>query len=246
PAYLVEMPNSPTYVIDWEGGWYGFVPAGAKYLKGGVWAGGTGSKETQLGPLAMVMGRYGRLNKSFRAGFGLSGEQQQGGNNQQNPQPQNSCQRMADMVAQIANEASGSEDFYDRIARAFTAASHSGIFEMLRTADNPLPAGRIDFDVSGFKPEFRDDSNQVRHFAGGLIAGFRLGYPYGRYVMNERETEGIGDADIALNNQSTWLGAVYRNAPGSLDHYIDFVGNAIGISGHYGQLADQIRRRICE
>ncbi|MDX2044729.1 MAG: hypothetical protein SF097_26195, partial [Acidobacteriota bacterium] len=68
PAYLVEMPNSPTYVIDWEGGWYGFVPAGAKYLKGGVWAGGTGSKETQIGPLAMVMGRYGRLNKSSGGG----------------------------------------------------------------------------------------------------------------------------------------------------------------------------------
>ncbi|MBL8191985.1 MAG: RHS repeat protein, partial [Acidobacteria bacterium] len=208
PAYLVEMPNSPTYVIDWEGGWYGFVPTGAKYLKGGVWAGGTGSREAQIGPLAMVMGRYGRLNKSLGAGFGLTGGQQDRA--QQSPGSQDTrtdCQRFVDMVQGIADKSTTHKEFMDEMARTFTAGNDSSISELLRTANM---AARTRFTANGFKPEFVDPSNQVRHFTGGLIAGYNLGATAGLIAMNSNEhgnNPADSRADYALNRVSTHLGA---------------------------------------
>jgi RHS repeat-associated protein len=163
-----------------------------------------------------------------------------GGGGQAHQQQQDNrtdCQRFADMVEQIANDASGVEDFFDRMARTFTAANNSSVGEMRRTANNALPAGRPIFGSSGFKQQFRDPSNQVRHFVGGLIAGFRLGHVPALTFMNSREMAGVDDADIALNSESTWMGHNYGAHPGSKAH---------DAYGGYRKLANAIRRRICE
>jgi hypothetical protein len=141
------------------------------------------------------------------------------------------------MVESIAREAKGVEDFFDRMARTFTAADNSSIGEMRAKANRGLPAGRPTFGSSGFKQQFRDDSNQVRHFTGGLIAGFRLGYLPALTLMNRRETRGVDDADIALNGESTSLGATLGGGQGTY---------AYDSFGGYHKLADAIRRRICE
>ena len=61
------------------------------------------------------------------------------------------------------------------MARTFTAANDSSIAEMQRAANLAIPAGRPTFIDTGFKTDFRDGSNLVRHFTAGFIAGARLG-----------------------------------------------------------------------
>lgn len=155
------------------------------------------------------------------------------------PPPQTDCERFADMVANIAAQATGSENFFDRMASTFTAANNSSISEMNRTQALGLPAGRPRFGDSGFKSQFRDGSNQVRHFTAGLIAGYRIGTTPALLFMNSRETSGIDDADIALNRESTSMGMTYSARPGSFADLINLTG------GNYGELADQIRKRLC-
>ena len=153
---------------------------------------------------------------------------------QNNVPQQNDCQRFADMVQDIANRANSRNTFLDELARTFTAANDSSISEMRRTANMPLPAGRPTFGASGFKEQFRDNSNQVRHFVGGFIAGARIGWIPARTVMNRREepnTNGENDADIELNEVSTYLGA------GTIGRGIAYIRRNI---------AEAIRKQVCK
>ena len=135
------------------------------------------------------------------------------------------------MVQDIANRASSRRGFLDALASTFTAANNSSIGEMRRTANMGLPAGRPSFGADGFQPQFRDPSNQVRHFVGGFIAGANIGWIPARAVMNSREQAGVDDADIALNSVSTRLGA-------------STIGNGIGYIRR--NIANQIRRQLCQ
>lgn len=69
---------------------------------------------------------------------------------------------------------------------------------------------------SGFQSQFVDPqeptANQVRHYVGGLIAGFNLGGRVGLRVMNNQETPGRPDfvADTNLNAESTRHGSYLR------------------------------------
>ena len=103
--------------------------------------------------------------------------------NPQNPaqtNPPTDCERFVALVAGIASRHNSAEGFMDEMARTFTAANDSSIREMERTANTAVPRGRQIFGPAnapnaGFKAKFRDGSNQVRHFVGGLVAGYRLG-----------------------------------------------------------------------
>jgi hypothetical protein len=88
------------------------------------------------------------------------------------------------MVQAIANGAANHQAFMDAMARTFTAGNDSTIGELRRTANM---AARTRFGSTGFREGFQDPSNQVRHFTGGLIAGYRLGQTAGRIAMNSNE-----------------------------------------------------------
>lgn len=88
--------------------------------------------------------------------------------------------------------------------------------------------GDQEFGSSGFKPKFLDSSNQVRHFMGGLWAGYLYGPGIGELGMNTNEDSALSGrgilssvggvlpslwpsddskADVALNSVSVGLGA---------------------------------------
>ena len=138
------------------------------------------------------------------------------------------------MVQEIANKATSRHVFLDEMARTFTAANNSSIAEMRRAANMALPAGRPTFGSSGFKAQFRDPSNQVRHFVGGFVAGARMGWLPTLIFMNRREepnANGENDADIALNKVSTYLGA------STIGNDIEYIRRNI---------AEAIRKQVCE
>lgn len=91
------------------------------------------------------------------------------------------------------------------------------------------------FHDSGFAPAFQDGSDQVRHFIGGLVLGYRLGSgPLANSVANSREEierwthTGYSPGDVNLNKISTNLGAALKaeppliyNAPGFVQQSIE-------------------------
>ncbi|HEY3581096.1 MAG TPA: RHS repeat-associated core domain-containing protein, partial [Pyrinomonadaceae bacterium] len=167
----------------------------------------------------------------------------------QNTAPPTDCQLFVASVAGIASSNSDPDSFMDEMARTFTAANSSSTDEMRSTANQPVPPGRQTFGPAngpngGFKAQFRDNSNQVRHFVGGLIAGYRLGYGPALLFMNSREepnTNGVNNADIALNAVSTALGANHVVPPRAT---INPFGLPVNRGFH--NLADAIRREICD
>jgi hypothetical protein len=129
--------------------------------------------------------------------------------------------------------------------------------------------GNSEFHDSGFKPQFQDHSNQVRHFTGGLWAGYRYGGAVGELGMdsNEDNTEGTGrgifrsgvgllpmfwpaedsKADVALNSVSVPLGDNLHPS----DAYIADRGDRGGwrrvpANPGYKGLAAAIRAGVCE
>jgi hypothetical protein len=124
------------------------------------------------------------------------------------------CAALVNGTAGIASTADNVQDFMDQMASTFTAANNSSIGEMYRT-QNMLP--RTTYGDSGFKQEFQDpdpySQNQVRHFVGGLVAGYQLGAWLGLRIMNNREVP--GNPDTRVNAVSTALGAdlVQHNNP---------------------------------
>jgi RHS repeat-associated protein len=149
---------------------------------------------------------------------------------------QTDCQRFADLVQAIANRTNSDDEFLDEMARTFTAANNSSIADMRRTANTAIPAGRPRFVDSGFKPEFQDGSNQVRHFTAGFIAGARLGVP-GLMYMNSREgghnPSPGNEPDVRLNGVSTNLGSMYTKRPDAVEF-------------RRARLAGQIREDVCQ
>jgi RHS repeat-associated protein len=135
------------------------------------------------------------------------------------------CAALVNGTAVMASKADSVEGFMDKMASTFTAAKSSGILEMLRT-QNMRPA--TTYGDSGFKPEFQDGSNQVRHFVGGLVAGYRIGR-FALPRMNAREDP--GNPDTKLNAVSTELGMQIAH-PTRGPHFIRF-------------LAAQIRKLVC-
>lgn len=139
----------------------------------------------------------------------------------------------------------------DAMARTFTAGNDSSMSELLRTGGFGVPADRARFGPAnnpngGFRQQYRDDSNQVRHFTGGLIAGYRLGFHAGFAGMATNEIGNSHDessADHRLNLASTNLGATlirpYETSPMSMKHGIPYSKT------DYRNLAAAIRSRIC-
>jgi hypothetical protein len=72
------------------------------------------------------------------------------------------------------------------------------------------PTGVIpQFHASGFRVEFQDTSNQVRHFAGALVAGAKYGSLGGQAANTGREilsSSGQSLADVRLGNAAARLG----------------------------------------
>ena len=80
------------------------------------------------------------------------------------------------------------------------------------------------FSDSGFKPEFKDGSNQVQHFSAGVMAGFQ----YGRYAyMLHGILRPDSPQDEALNNESTWLGANLNGIGTSLPGVQRYIENNV-------------------
>jgi hypothetical protein len=146
------------------------------------------------------------------------------------------------MTEQIAKAAKTAEEFMDKMASTFTSANNSGIVEMYNGAYRRMPAGRPTFGDSGFKPQFRDGSNQVRHFVGGLVAGYRLGSAPADILMDQREDP--GNPDTRLNAVSTKLGG-----EGIVKETWTRPGRGIAqvhIENKFGTLADEIRKQVCD
>jgi RHS repeat-associated protein len=151
--------------------------------------------------------------------------------------PLDDCNHFAQMLQDIADKAADVHDFLDTVARTFTAANNSSIAEMRRTANMRMPEGRPTFVDGGFKQQFLDDSNQVRHFVGGFIAGADVGVTAALLYMNQREhpnTNGVNNPDIRLNGVSTDMGARYG---------ANFM---VGIGTIRRELVNEFVRRVCE
>jgi RHS repeat-associated protein len=166
----------------------------------------------------------------------------EGGHGPQNPaqqQPLDDCHHFAKMLQGLADKAPDVRPFLDAMARTFTAANDSSNAEMRRTANIPqqtLP-DRPNFVDGGFKPQFQDGYNQVRHFVAGFIAGANGGVTAARIYMNDREepnTRGENNADIRLNGVSTDMGARYG---------ANFM---VGIATIRRELVPEFVKRVCE
>jgi RHS repeat-associated protein len=247
--------NDPVNFVDPSG----LVPC--TFDAAGNWCIGDGGRPIDTGPYSRWADYFepGELTPSTPgftgggggggAGGGAAGGLGAGLSDPQNTTPPTDCQRFVASVAGIASSNSDSDSFMDEMARTFTAANDSSINEMRRSANQVVPPGRQNFGPAngpngGFKAQFRDNSNQVRHFVGGLIAGYRLGYGPALLFMNGREepnTNGVNNADIALNGVSTALGANHVVPPPS-------TLNPFGLPVNRGfhNLADAIRTEICD
>lgn len=129
--------------------------------------------------------------------------------------------------------------------------------------------GNREFGASGFKQQFVDTSNQVRHFTGGLWAGYLYGPGIAQLGMNSNEentiTPGTGvipsaggilpslwptndsRADVALNSVSVPLGASLTPRKEEFREVGDRGGwkRIPGNPGYKG-LAAAIRAKVCE
>lgn len=84
------------FTVDWDNGFFGFVPTGAKYNGDGSWSWRSSTGRPTLNPRGTYERRYGRtyypeqengrLNKFFEASLGLTnGQQKQDGSNKVSP-----------------------------------------------------------------------------------------------------------------------------------------------------------------
>jgi len=95
----------------------------------------------------------------------------------------------------------------------------AGVTEWATRSDN-TQVGKGVFTDSGFKAEFRDGSNQVQHFAAGVMAGFQ----YGRSAwLSHGVLRPDSPQDSALNDESTWLGANLNGIGTSLSEVKQYI-----------------------
>jgi hypothetical protein len=183
-----------------------------------------------------------------------------------NLDPESDCAKFVNEVQRIANESKDANDFINAMVKRFI-----GNLEGTSKTDFEKSAtvGSREFGSSGFQDHLKDDSNQVRHFTGGLWAGYLYGSGVGLLGMNSNESSVFTDSrglvmsaagilpslfpsgkdapDVALNSISTHLGA--RLVP-SKEKKVE-VGDRGGwkkIPGNIGYpgLADEIRSKVCE
>lgn len=152
------------------------------------------------------------------------------------------CHTFANMVEQLANASQNVQDFMGKMASTFTGAKDSSINAMREGANKLPPPQTRGFRDTGFQPQFRDGSNQVRHFTAGLVAGYDLGEFPALIFMNHREHEGVDDADIALNAVSTYAGQLLADS-----NVTPEVQARYGLLGmDYHDLANFIRDKVCQ
>jgi len=186
----------------------------------------------------------------------------------QSPQnPTDDCHRFANIVEQIANDAANADEFLQRMVDRFIGPNlHGSSGADFERAAN---IGNREFGASGFKQQFVDTSNQVRHFTGGLWAGYLYGPGFGQLGMNSNEdntiTSGRGilpslggilptfwptedsKADVTLNSVSVPLGITLTPRKEEIVDRGDRGGWRI-ISGRpgYKGLAKAIREQVCQ
>ena len=108
----------------------------------------------------------------------------------------------------------------------------------------------------GSKPQFKDDvgpgnsPNQVRHYVGGLYAGFTLGNGLGELAANFREINVSGET---LPNKGGWpeVPKPYVSPSGEADMRLNAVSAPHGVDLKVGRLkpadvADKIRKEVCQ
>jgi len=139
------------------------------------------------------------------------------------------CHKLARIVEIAANlsgnlyQDSRKQNFMDLLAQVlteFTEASRLGIAEGAAGIGSEDTVGG--FGSEGFSSQFYEQpaggvpSNQVRHFIGGLVAGYVFGAEEGLNIMNGREDPNDpvhGVPDINLNGKSVWMGAQIASEP---------------------------------
>jgi RHS repeat-associated protein len=189
----------------------------------------------------------------------------EGGHGPQNPTTD--CQRLADITEQFANEATSVGDFVQRMVNRFIGPNLN--VDSRADLERAGNIGTREFGASGFKQQFVDTSNQVRHFTGGLWAGYYYGPGVAQLGMNSREentiTPGTGviasvagifpslsptndsRADVALNSVSSSLGANLTPRAEEIVDRGDRGGwRKIPANPGYKGLAAAIRNKVCE
>ena len=181
--------------------------------------------------------------------------------------PRTDCQTLADITEQFARQAANVADFVQRMVDRFIGPNLNASSET--DFERAANIGTGEFGASGFKPEFVDTSNQVRHFTGGLWAGYLYGPGVAQLGMNSNEdntiTPGRGiimsgggilpslsptadsRADVALNAVSVPLGATLTPRKSEITDVGDRGGwRRIPANPGYKGLAAAIRTRVCE
>ena len=135
-------------------------------------------------------------------------------------------------MAQILNELSRAVGFNSNTLVSYAGkVLANGIALRLRfvpTLHTIVPAAgqhfAVDFGDDGFRPEYRDGSNQVRHFIAYLSVGIAYPNDSGVRAGFLAELRDHGEAaDIALGNLAAALG---RQAAGSV-HVMENIGRAV-------------------
>ena len=142
----------------------------------------------------------------------------------------NDCLTFAEMVDDIANDlyfalaspfSGGQQAFMNRLATTFTEFRSAWTLAMVLQRVGYSNEGFGRFHDSGFHRDYRDpdpdSDNQVRHAAGGLIAGYILGStPNNIRLMDLREdlNTASGRADARLNRITMPMGNMLRNGIG--------------------------------
>ena len=180
--------------------------------------------------------------------------------------PGGDCGKLVAIVEDIANSAANADDFIKALVAKVIGNLDVNSYTDFDKANNLRGAN---FGDSGFKSQFQDGSNQVRHFTGGLWAGYLFGPGVAQLGMNSNEDSTIVDgrgvvgsaagilptlfpkdsskADVALNSVSIPLGV--RLTPVAAE--TRDVGDRGGwrkIPGHpgYKGLAAAIASQVCD
>jgi RHS repeat-associated protein len=220
--------NDPVNAIDPSGlescydawcGWGSFGGWGGEYMGGNGWGsdprpGQAIIKEDEMA-WDMVLRRYHRGTREGHP---------RGWSSDFDNERTDDCWRFAAEVDRIADEALVHNNnastnsfphnvnyFMDRVAQRFTGMHSATIWSAaLQGRGHPPIAGfnAREFGSSGFREQFYErppGNNQVRHAAGGLVAGY-AGIGLERMNARENPNDPRGRNDINLNNQTVPMG----------------------------------------
>ncbi|MGE4211737.1 MAG: hypothetical protein AB7F87_21420, partial [Oligoflexales bacterium] len=216
------------FTVDWDNGFFGFVPTGANYRGGGAWSWTRPDSGGQPGPLSMVMGKIdGKLNKllafNFGAGFGLTGGQrsEQYPQSQQpsNPSPVSKCPLWEEQGGNAGKILQGIADVIKSLYRSDTGTvtpnkqlSHNATIEAFKK-DGWLPFLNVN-------PEHWGGRDFEKHIDG---AWFHLTVGYGT-------GQGVDNLPIRDDNNPPVFITVHceeRWRPSSKEHARDWWNNNV-------------------